>query len=231
LSQGAEADGLSTLASLASSYGTTPAARDGVALTAHTHYAAGRFAEAIASWQDYGRRGGSADQASEGLIRSADLAMRQKTAAADGLARQALGELLTRYPSSVRALRSLQMKMALEDRGKLRQSDPQFTGEVPTSLVTLRDVARDAGTAPVAEFALWRLGQELRDRRVYQLAVDAYAELGTRFPATRYDTWFSAAEIYERQLKDPAKAREAYGKVPSTSPRYEQAQQRARAES
>jgi len=34
------------------------------------------------------------------------------------------------------------------------------------------------------------------------------------------------AELYEKQLKDAAKARDAYGKVPAASPRYEAAQKK-----
>jgi hypothetical protein len=142
------------------------------------------------------------------------------------LARRTLGEILDRYPASVRALRALQMKMSLEDRMKLKEADTELRGTAPASLITLRKAARDSGTSPVAEFALWRLGQEYRDRRLYDLAAQTFADLGTRFPQTRYDAWFSAAELYEKQLKDAGRARDAYGKVPQASPKYEAAQKK-----
>jgi serine/threonine protein kinase/tetratricopeptide (TPR) repeat protein len=227
LASGAEADGLAALASVANTYAATPAARDALALIAQTHQDAGRFAEAIGAWTDLGRRGGAAERASEGLIRAADGAAKLKTLASDQLARGALGELLTQYPSSVRALRALQMKMALEDRMKLREQDAEFQGAMPTSLLTLRSVARDAGTTPVAEFALWRLAAEYRDRRLHELAAKTFTELATRFPNTRYDAWFSAAEIYEKQLRRNDDARAAYARVPTSSSNYEQAQKRA----
>ena len=109
---------------------------------------------------------------------------------------------------------------------KLKEQDAELNGVAPASLITLRSVARGGGTAPVAEFALWRLGQEYRDRRLYDLAASTFADLGTRFPETRYDAWFSAAELFEKQLKDAARAREAYAKVPAASPRYEAAQKK-----
>ena len=109
---------------------------------------------------------------------------------------------------------------------KLKEPDAELRGTAPSSLLTLRKTARTSGTAPVAEFALWRLGQEYRDRKLYDLAAETFSDLGTRFPETRYDAWFSAAELYEKQLKDAAKARDAYGKVPAASPRYEAAQKK-----
>ena len=68
---------------------------------------------------------------------------------------RALAELLTRFPPASRALRALPMKMALEDRLKLKARDPQFSDAVPESVLTARTVAAQAGTAPVAELALW----------------------------------------------------------------------------
>ena len=40
------------------------------------------------------------------------------------------------------------------------------------------------------------------------------------------EVWFRLGEIYERRLNDPAKAREAYAKVPQASSRYAEAQRR-----
>jgi tetratricopeptide (TPR) repeat protein len=116
--------------------------------------------------------------------------------------------------------------MALEDRLKLKEADEEFRGQTPASLLTLRQTARQAGTTPVAEFALWRLAQEYRERRLHEQAAATFGELATRFPNTKYDAWFAAAEVYEKQLRDPARAREAYAKVPATSPKHEQAQKK-----
>jgi hypothetical protein len=226
LQSGAEADGLAKIVALRASFGGTPPAREGALLAARTHQTAGRFGDAAAAWIDAARDEVGAEQISEGLIQAADGAARQRSTDGDVLARRTLGEILDRYPSSVRALRALQMKMSIEDRMKLKEPDAELRGTAPSSLLTLRKTARASGTAPVAEFALWRLAQEYRDRRLYDLAAEAFADLGTRFPETRYDAWFSAAELYEKQLKDPTRAREAYAKVPAASPKYEAAQKK-----
>jgi tetratricopeptide (TPR) repeat protein len=226
LQTGAEADGLAKIGALRASFGGTPPAREGALLAARTHHQARRYDEATAAWIDAARDGVGPEEISEGLIQAADGAARQRTPDMDGVARRTLGEILDRYPASVRALRALQMKMSIEDRMKLKEPDGELNGVAPTSLLTLRKTARGAGTAPVAEFALWRLGQEYRDRRLYDLAAATFADLGTRFPETRYEAWFAAAELFEKQLKDPARARDAYGKVPAASPRYEAAQKK-----
>jgi len=223
---GAEADGLARIATLRASFGGSAPARDGAVLAARTHLAAKRYDDAAAAWIDASRDGVGAEEISEGLIQAADGAARQRSADGDALARRTLGELLDRYPASVRALRALQMKMSIEDRMKLKEQDAELKGVAPASLLTLRGVARSGGAAPVAEFALWRLGQEYRDRKLYDLAAETFADLGTRFPETRYDAWFSAAELFEKQLKDTARAKEAYAKVPAGSPRYEAAQKK-----
>jgi hypothetical protein len=226
LQTGAEADGLAKIAALRASFGGTAPAREGAVLAARTHHAAKRYDDAATAWIDASRDGVGAEEISEGLIQAADGAARQRSADGDVLARRTLGEILDRYPASVRALRALQMKMSIEDRMKLKETDAELKGLAPASLLTLRSVARAGGTAPVAEFALWRLAQEYRDRRLYDLAATTFADLGTRFPDTRYDAWFSAAELFEKQLKDAARAREAYAKVPAASPRYEAAQKK-----
>jgi serine/threonine protein kinase/tetratricopeptide (TPR) repeat protein len=226
LQTGAETDGLAKIGALRASFGGTPPAREGAVLAARTHHQARRYDEATAAWIDASRDGVGPEEISEGLIQAADGAARLRTTDMDGVARRTLGEILDRYPASVRALRALQMKMSIEDRLKLKEPDGELNGIAPTSLLTLRKTARGAGTAPVAEFALWRLGQEYRDRRLYDLAAATFADLGTRFPETRYEAWFSAAELFEKQLKDPARAREAYAKVPAASPRYEAAQKK-----
>jgi hypothetical protein len=42
-----------------------------------------------------------------------------------------------------------------------------------------------------------------------------------------YDAWWEAAELYDKKIKDKAKAAEAYGKVPSSSKHYKDAQKKA----
>jgi serine/threonine protein kinase/TolA-binding protein len=219
---------MSALENVSVTYAGTPSATEALALTAELRQQRNELDAAINAWVAYAGRNGDAERGGEGLIRTADAAARGKTAANDEVARRALDELLTRFPGASRAERALHMKMALEDRLKLKQQDEQFGAVVPASVVTARTVAARAGAAPVAELALWRLAGEYKDRRLHALAAQTFADLGTRFPNTRHDAWYSAGELYERQLKDPARAREAYLKVPPSSSRYDEAQKRAR---
>ena len=50
--------------------------------------------------------------------------------------------------------------------------------------------------------------------------------LAAQYPGNPMEIWFRLGELYDRRLRNPAKAREAYAKVPAESPRYREAQQR-----
>ena len=60
----------------------------------------------------------------------------------------------------------------------------------------------------------------------YDLQAQALTGLGSYFPKTRHDAWWEAGEIFERRLRDVAKAKDAYSRVPSTSRRYRDAQKK-----
>ena len=81
-------------------------------------------------------------------------------------------------------------------------------------------------THPLAEKAYWSLADMYEEANRFQQAADSCAALAAAFPATKYDAWFRAGELYERRLKDKDKARAAYAQVPPSSPRYKDAQKR-----
>ena len=64
------------------------------------------------------------------------------------------------------------------------------------------------------------------DLKRYDLQAQALTALGTSFPKTRYDAWWEAGEVYERRLRENARAKEAYSRVPNTSRRYRDAQKK-----
>ena len=74
------------------------------------------------------------------------------------------------------------------------------------------------------EHALWRLGQAYERVERFDLAADSYRKLAEAYPDTRYDAWAAAATLYDRRLKDPVLARDAYARVPTTSPSFKDAQ-------
>lgn len=53
-------------------------------------------------------------------------------------------------------------------------------------------------------------------------------ELGARAGAGNNpgEVFFRLGELYERRLRDPVRAKDAYAKVPPNSPRYNEAQRR-----
>ena len=58
------------------------------------------------------------------------------------------------------------------------------------------------------------------------IAAATCLELGTRDTDERFDAWFAAGEIYEKRLKDSARARTAYLRVLPSSPHYSEARKR-----
>ena len=115
----------------------------------------------------------------------------------------------------------------IERAQKLNVRDTVLGVSVPAALVSYRELTQKYPGDLVSGKAWWELGQMYEDLKKWDLAAAAYSELGVNFPKTRYDAWFQAAEIYERRLKDAVKAKSAYGMVPSTSPRYKDAQKKS----
>jgi tetratricopeptide (TPR) repeat protein len=71
-----------------------------------------------------------------------------------------------------------------------------------------------------------RLANIYEDLDQWARAAQAYADLATHYPDNPYDAWYRAGEIFERRLKDAARARDAYARVPQGSSRYRDAQRK-----
>jgi serine/threonine protein kinase/TolA-binding protein len=164
----------------------------------------------------------------EALFRLAELV--QDTRQPDRLqtARGYLDSVINDFGSSSFAPRALQWRAAIEDRQNLKTNDSVVGKQVPTSLVSLRQLAERYPNSQPAEEALWKLANEYQDLKRFDLAAAALTDLGTRFPRTRFDAWWEAGELYEKRLKDDANAKQAYSKVPSSSRRYRDAQRKIR---
>ena len=83
-------------------------------------------------------------------------------------------------------------------------------------------------SSPPAEAAYDAARRALRGRAAVRPGGRALEQLATRFPANRRDAAWRAGELYEDKVKDPARARAAYALVPSSSPRYRDAQKKLR---
>jgi tetratricopeptide (TPR) repeat protein len=131
-----------------------------------------------------------------------------------------------KYPSSAWAPRALVMRGDLEARQGTYQRDEVFGGSVPTAAITYREVVDRYASSDAAASALNKLARIYADSKRFDVAAATFQELGTRDAEDRFDAWFSAGEIYEKRLKDGAKARTAYARVLPSSPHYAEARKR-----
>jgi TolA-binding protein len=142
-------------------------------------------------------------------------------------ARKRLAVIGASYPQTSWFVPAMSAKIKLEDDANLREVDSVSGATVPASLLTRRLLVQNAPKHPTSEVTLWWLGEKYDDLKLYQFAADAYSQLGTQFPNTRFDAWFRAGELFERRLNNKNAARAAYLRVPTTSSKYRDAQNRS----
>jgi hypothetical protein len=142
-------------------------------------------------------------------------------------ARKRLATISASYAQTSWFVPAMTAKINLEDRARLRESDPVSGATVPSSLLSRRVLIQNAPKHPTTEASLWWMGETYDDLKLYQLAADSFSQLGTQFPNTRFDAWFKAGELYERRLNNRDAARAAYLKVPATSSKFRDAQSRS----
>ena len=122
---------------------------------------------------------------------------------------------------------ALQNKLRIESDNKdLRAIDPVTKQDGPAIVATLRTMIEQFPDAAQSLAARNRLAQTLTQMNRHKEAAEVLEELGARSPEAPNDLYFRLGEIYERRLNDPAKAKEAYAKVPVGSPRYNDAQKK-----
>jgi TolA-binding protein len=189
----------------------------------------GRREDAMGGYVEFGARYKTHARAPEALFRLAQLTSQGTRQGSLEEARQLYGEVSERYGDSSWAAMALVERAAIEDRLKLRLVDQALATSVPASLVSLRRLVQQHPSHPLAEKAYWTLADGYEEIKRYQQAAEACESLAQAFPATKYDAWFRAGEIYERRLKDKDKARAAFAQVPESSPRFKDAQKRAAA--
>jgi len=141
-------------------------------------------------------------------------------------ARRTLTELVQKYPESAWAPRALVMRGDLEARQGTYQRDEILGGSVPTAAVTYREVVERYASSDVAVVALNKLAHIYTDMKRFEIAAATYDKLAARDGDDRFDAWFAAGEIYEKRLKDTARARAAYSRVLPSSLHYAEARKR-----
>jgi serine/threonine protein kinase/TolA-binding protein len=217
---------LLTLRDLVAKDANEPNAAEAYFLMASVHETTGKIEDAMATYLEIVSRYPNNTRAPEALFLLAQDTLRSKHAEREPEARRMFTELAEKYPKSPWAVRGLMARGDLEERLKLYQRDDQLATSVPAALVTYRQVAQQCHSSSECEPALWKLGQAYSSIRRYELAAQTFADLGERYPDNDYDAWFVAAELYERHANDEGRARAAYARVPSSSPRFKEAQKR-----
>jgi len=219
---------LADLRIITTNHAASPVASSAYLLIGQIHEQQSRPDDAMAAYVELRSRHADTDDEADGTYRLAQLILRSKRPDRVKAARDLLAEIPARHQSSAWAPRALAAKAALETRERVKEPDAVVGGAAPAAVATNRLLAERYPGTPQAEAALWQLGEAYDDLKRYDLAAAAFKDLGSRYPRTRYDAWWRAGEICDKRLKDKFAARDAYGKVPVSSPNYGAAQKRAR---
>ena len=206
---------------------TSPNAAQARLLIARIYDRQGRIDAALAAYADvratYPKDPASADAlVAHGRPGAADQAARSDEARA--VVSRSDRRELPHHATSLRARwRSAPL---IEEREDVKVTDPVLQRVVPAALVSYRQLTEAYPHTAPAEAAFIKLAQYYDDLKRYDLQAQALTGLGSYFPKTRHDAWWEAGEIFERRLRDNAKAKDAYSRVPTTSRRYRDAQKK-----
>ena len=208
-------------------YPASPVGAEASLLAADLHEKAGRPDDAMAALVEFESRFGTDRRIADSKLRRSQMLGRMRQPRAQVQARELMGEVARQFPGTPEAGVALQAKLRIEnDRKDLKEIDPVLRIEVPAAMVTLRTVIEQFPDSPQSMAARNRLAIMLTGMNRHLEAAQMLEEMGARFPGNPMDVWFRLGEIYERRLNDPVKAKEAFAKVPSGSPRYADAQRR-----
>lgn len=208
-------------------YPGSTAAADASFLAADALQKAGRADDAMAMYVEFDRRFAGNPRVAESKLNRARLLQQSRNQSRQAEGYALYGEVVRDFPRTPEARAALQARRQVEtDRRQLRARDPVLEVEVPALLVTLRAIADQFPGEPATMVALNQLALGYEDLDRYQAAAEVLEHLGSQFTGNPMEVWFRLGDLYERRLRNPEKAREAYGKVPAESPRYKEAQQR-----
>ncbi len=221
--------GVADLRAIVIAYPGTSIAADAGFLAAETLEKAGRTDDAMAAYLEFGNRFGEDSRAPDSKLRRATILARARQAPRQLEANQLFTEVARDFPGSPQARQALAAKRQYEaSRRQLRALDPVLNIQVPAVMVTWRMIADQFPGDPETMLALNSLAAAYADMNHYETAAQVWEHMARQFPPNPMEVWWTLGELYERRLKDPAKARDAYARVPAESPRYRDAQQRLR---
>ncbi|MCC7240460.1 MAG: protein kinase [Acidobacteria bacterium] len=219
--------GVADLRQILLDYPSSPVGADAAFLAAETLEQAGRSDDAMAAYIEFDQRFAHHARAAQSKLRRALLLLRDRNQQRQSESYALFGEIARDFPSTPEAKQALQARRQVEtQRRQLRAMDPVLNVEVPAVLVTLRAIADQFPGDPETMLALNQLASGYEDMNSYEAAAQVWEHMARQFQGNPVEVWFRLGELYERRLRDPAKARDAYAKVPPESPRYREAQQR-----
>jgi serine/threonine protein kinase/outer membrane protein assembly factor BamD (BamD/ComL family) len=206
--------------------GQRPRAIEASFLIASVHTMRGDASNAMSSYIEIASRFPEDPRAAEALFRLAEATLATRNRDKDQDARRSLNDLVQKYPQSAWAPRALVMRGDIEARQGGYQRDDVLGGSVPTAAITYREVADRYASSDAAAAALFKLARIYADAKRFDIAAATYQKAAASDADDRFDAWFAAGEIYEKRLKDSGNAKAAYARVPSSSPRFADAQKR-----
>ena len=205
---------------------TSPNAALARLLIARIYDRQGRTDAALAAYVDlrttYPRDPASADA----LLRMSDFVLQTKRPDRTRVARSYLDEIVANFSTTNAAPQALAQRAVIEDRENTKVTDPVLQRVVPAALVSCRQLTESYPQSAQAEAAFIRLARYYDDMKRYDLQAQALIALGSHFPKSRHDAWWEAGEVFERRVRDVARAKDAYSRVPTTSRRYRDAQKK-----
>ena len=208
-------------------YPGSRAGAEAALLSAELYEKVGRTDDAMAALVEFESRNAGDRRTADSKLRRAMMLGRVRQPRAQFQSRELLGEIVREFPGTPQANAALNTKLKIEtDRKNLKEIDPVLKVDVPAVMVTLRTIIEQFPETPQSMAARNRLAATLSAIDRHAEAAQTLEDLGARFPGNPMEVWFRLGEIYERRLNEPAKAKEAYAKVPQDSSRYAEAQRR-----
>jgi outer membrane protein assembly factor BamD (BamD/ComL family) len=218
---------VSTLQGALSQKPDSRSAPDAYVMIATAYEKQRRVESAITAFTEVKNRYPTNPASAEALVHLATLVQQTKDPNRNKTAVDYLTQVATNFANTAFGPQALTQRANIEERENMKVTDPALGKIVPAALVSYRQLVERYPTSASSELGYWKLAAFYEDQKRYDLAADALSQLGTRFPSTRYDVWWEAGELYDKRVKDKAKAAEAYGKVPSSSKHYKDAQKKA----
>jgi TolA-binding protein len=205
---------------------SSPSAAQARLLIARIYDRQGRTDAALAAYADLRATYPKDPASADALLRMANLVQQTRRPDRNKAARSYLDEIVANFSTTNVAALALAQRAVIEERENAKVTDPVLQRVVPAALVSYRQLIEAYPQSAPAEAAFIRLARYYDDMKRYDLQAQALTGLGSYFPQTRHDAWWEAGEVFERRLRDVAKAKDAYSRVPTTSRRYRDAQKK-----